>query len=64
MRERPVERKDAFHGPFVSLFRDAQSGRNERMGLVEYLQSVERVMPCTLVFNDFTYGIPFGGRHA
>lgn len=34
------------------------------MGLVEYLQSVERAVPCALVFNDFTYSIPFGGRYA
>lgn len=34
------------------------------MGLVEYLQSVERAVPCALVFNDFTYSVPFGGRHA
>ena len=43
------------------------------MGLVEYLQSVERIVPCasdgriterTLAFNDFTYVIPFGGCHA
>lgn len=31
---------------------------------MEYLQSVERAVPCTFVFNDFTYNIPFGGRHA